>query len=44
MVGAGLFVAFMTLLAFAFRNDEEVEISAVQIAQFERRHMVEAAL
>jgi cytochrome o ubiquinol oxidase subunit 1 len=44
MAGLGLVGAFVTLLAFAFRHDEEVEISAEQIAQFERRHQVEVAL
>ena len=44
MAGMGLVGAFVTLLAFAFRHDEEVEISAEQIAQFERRHQAEVAL
>jgi cytochrome o ubiquinol oxidase subunit 1 len=43
MAGVGLVGAFVTLLAFAFRQDEEVEISAEKIAQFERRHQVEVA-
>jgi cytochrome o ubiquinol oxidase subunit I len=43
MAGVGLVGAFVTLLAFAFRHDEEVEISAEQIAQFERRHQTEVA-
>ena len=33
MVGLGLVGAFVTLLAFAFRNEEEVEIPAEQIAR-----------
>jgi cytochrome o ubiquinol oxidase subunit 1 len=44
MAGVGLVGAFVTLLAFAFRHDEEVEISAEQIAQFERNHQTEVAL
>jgi cytochrome o ubiquinol oxidase subunit 1 len=43
MAGVGLVGAFVTLLAFAFRHDDEVEISAEQIAQFERRHRTEVA-
>jgi cytochrome o ubiquinol oxidase subunit 1 len=44
MAGVGLLGAFVTLLAFAFRNEEEVEIPAAQVAQFDRRHKVEIAL
>jgi cytochrome o ubiquinol oxidase subunit 1 len=44
MAGLGLLGAFVTLLAFAFRNEEEVEITAQQIAQFERRHQAEVAI
>jgi cytochrome o ubiquinol oxidase subunit I len=43
MVALGLLGAFVTLLAFAFRNEEEVEIAAEQLAQFERRHQAEVA-
>jgi cytochrome o ubiquinol oxidase subunit 1 len=43
MAALGLFGAFLTLLVFAFRNEEEGEISAEQIAQFERRHRAEVA-
>jgi cytochrome o ubiquinol oxidase subunit 1 len=43
MVGLGLVGAFATLLVFAFRHDEEIEISAEQIAQFERSHQAEVA-
>jgi cytochrome o ubiquinol oxidase subunit 1 len=42
MAGVGLIGAFLTLLAFAFRDQEEVEIPAVQVAQFEARHQAEA--
>jgi hypothetical protein len=41
MAALGLFGAFVTLVAFAFRDDEEIEISAEQIAQFEPPHEVE---
>ena len=44
MAGVGLLGAFVTFLAFAFRDKEEVEIAAEQIAQFERRHQAEVAL
>ena len=44
MVGVGLLGELMTLLAFAFRNEEEVEIPAEQVAQFERHHQAEVAL
>jgi cytochrome o ubiquinol oxidase subunit I len=44
MVALGLLGAFVSLLAFAFRNEEEVEITAQQIARFERRHQAEVAL
>ena len=36
MAGVGLLGAFVTLLAFAFRDKEEVEIPAEQVAQFDR--------
>ena len=32
---------FATLLVFAFRDEEEIEISAEQIARFDRRHQAE---
>ena len=41
MAGLGLIGAFTALLVFAFRDEEEVEISVEQIAQFERRHQAE---
>ena len=40
MAALGLFGAFVTLVAFV-RDDEEIEISAEQIAQFEPPHEVE---
>jgi cytochrome o ubiquinol oxidase subunit I len=39
----GLVGVFATLLVFAFRDAEEIEISAEQIAQFERRARMEVA-
>jgi cytochrome o ubiquinol oxidase subunit 1 len=44
MAGAGLLGAFVAILLFAFRDGEEVEISAARIAAFDRRHQAEAAL
>ena len=39
----GLFGVFARLLVFAFRNEEEIEISAEQIARFERHAQTEVA-
>ena len=44
MAGLGVLGAFVTLLAFAFRDEEEIEIPAEQIAQFDRAHPAEVAL
>jgi cytochrome o ubiquinol oxidase subunit 1 len=44
MAGLGLFGAFLTMLAFAFREKEELEIPAQQIALFDRAHPTEAVL
>jgi len=44
MVPLGLSGAFVTLLGFAFRIKEEVEIPAAQIAWVDRAHLPEAAL
>jgi cytochrome o ubiquinol oxidase subunit 1 len=43
MVALGLFGAFVTMLFFAFRDDEENEIPIEQIAQFDRAHRAEVA-
>ena len=40
----GLLGAFVTLLVFAFRDEEEIEIPAEQIARFDRAHQAEVAL
>jgi cytochrome o ubiquinol oxidase subunit 1 len=44
MAGAGSIGIFLTMLAFAFRNEEEIEIPADQIARFERANQVEIAV
>ena len=44
MAGLGLFGAFVTLLAFAFRRHAEFEVPAEQIAQFERAQHAGAAV
>jgi cytochrome o ubiquinol oxidase subunit I len=38
MVGLGLLGAFVTFIAFAFRDQEDIEIPAEQIARFDRAH------
>jgi cytochrome o ubiquinol oxidase subunit 1 len=43
MAGLGVFGAFLTLLAFAFRDREEVEISATRIEQYYRGRGTEIA-
>ena len=44
MAVLGLLGAFATALVFAFREQEEVEIPAQQIARFDRAHPTEAVL
>ncbi|HXI57934.1 MAG TPA: cbb3-type cytochrome c oxidase subunit I, partial [Polyangia bacterium] len=41
MASLGVFGAFVTLLAFAFRDKEEVEIPAVALARFDRSRKME---
>jgi cytochrome o ubiquinol oxidase subunit 1 len=41
MTALGLLGGFVAFLVFAFRNDDEVEIPAYRIAEFERRHHAE---
>ena len=41
MAGVGAAGIFLTMLAFAFRNEEEVEIPAEQIARFEQANQAE---
>jgi cytochrome o ubiquinol oxidase subunit I len=43
MAALGLIGVFATFLVFSFRDEDETEISAEEIAQFERRHQPEAA-
>jgi cytochrome o ubiquinol oxidase subunit 1 len=43
MAGLGVFGAFVTLLAFAFRRRSEIEVPAEQIARFDRAHQAGAA-
>jgi cytochrome o ubiquinol oxidase subunit 1 len=43
MAGLGLFGAFVTLLAFAFRRHDEFEVPAEQIARFERAYQAGVA-
>jgi cytochrome o ubiquinol oxidase subunit 1 len=44
MAALGVFGAFVTFLTFAFRVEEEHEISAETIARFDRAHQAEGAL
>src|SRR5262249_44620904 len=44
MAAVGLLGAFVALLAFAFRDKEEIEIPAAQLARFDRSHAMEVAL
>jgi cytochrome o ubiquinol oxidase subunit 1 len=44
MAALGLFGAFVAFLVFAFRNEDEIEIPANRIAEFERRHQAEVTL
>jgi cytochrome o ubiquinol oxidase subunit I len=44
MAALGLFGAFVTLIVFAFRKEDEIEIPAERVAQFERRRQAEVVL
>ena len=44
MAAFGILGAFVTLLVFAFRDEEEVEIPAETIARFDRAHPMEVVL
>jgi cytochrome o ubiquinol oxidase subunit 1 len=44
MAALGVFGAFVTILFFTFREKEEVEIPAEQLAQFDRAHRTEVAV
>jgi cytochrome o ubiquinol oxidase subunit I len=41
MAGVGAIGGFLVMLAFAFRNEEEIEVPAEQIARFERANPAE---
>jgi cytochrome o ubiquinol oxidase subunit 1 len=43
MADLGVFGAFVTLLAFAFRRRSEIEVPAEQIARFDRAYQAGAA-
>jgi cytochrome o ubiquinol oxidase subunit I len=43
MAALGVFGAFVTLVVFAFRDKDEIEIPAEQVARFDRLHPVEVA-
>jgi len=44
MAGAGAIGIFLTMLAFAFRNEEEIKVPAEQIARFEQVNQAEIAV
>jgi cytochrome o ubiquinol oxidase subunit 1 len=44
MAGVGLVGALLTTLAFAFRDTDEIEMPAEEIAGFDRGHPVGVAL
>jgi cytochrome o ubiquinol oxidase subunit 1 len=44
MAGLGAIGIFLTMLAFAFRNEEEIKIPAEQIARFEQANQAEIAV
>jgi cytochrome o ubiquinol oxidase subunit 1 len=44
MAGVGAIGAFLTMLVFAFREEEEIEILPEQIARFEQAHQAEIAV
>jgi cytochrome o ubiquinol oxidase subunit 1 len=44
MVALGVFGAFVTILVFAFRDEEEIDIPAEQVAQLDRARQAEVAV
>jgi cytochrome o ubiquinol oxidase subunit I len=44
MAALGVLGAFVTLVVFAFRDEDEIEIPAEQIARFDRAHPVEVTV
>jgi cytochrome o ubiquinol oxidase subunit 1 len=43
IAGLGVLGAFVTLLVFAFRREEEIEVAATEIARFDRTYAAEVA-
>jgi cytochrome o ubiquinol oxidase subunit 1 len=43
IAGLGVLGAFVTLLVFAFRREEEIEVAATEIARFDRLYAAEVA-
>src|SRR5258708_26817430 len=43
MAGVGAIGAFLAMLAFAFRNEEEIEVPAEQIARFQQANQAQIA-
>jgi cytochrome o ubiquinol oxidase subunit I len=44
MAGVGVIGIFLTMLVFAFREEEEIKIPAGEIAEFDRAHQAEVAV
>jgi cytochrome o ubiquinol oxidase subunit I len=44
MAGVAAIGIFLTMLAFAFRDEEEIEIPAEQVARFEQANQAEIAV
>jgi len=44
MAGVGAIGIFLTMLVFAFREEEEIEIPAEDLAEFDRAHQAEVAV
>jgi len=44
MAAIGVFGIFLTMLVFAFREQEEIKIPAEDIAAFDRAHQAEVAV
>ncbi len=44
MAGVGAIGVFLAVLAFAFRNEEDIKISADNVARFEQAHQAELAV
>jgi cytochrome o ubiquinol oxidase subunit 1 len=44
MAGLGAIGIFLTMLAFAFRDEEDIEVPAEQIARFEQVNQAEIAV